>query len=400
MQTQITPDGSRILAEAEQALRACVHCGFCNAVCPTYQLLGDEADGPRGRIYLIKGMLEGNIAPAAARPHLDRCLTCRACEALCPSEVPYGRLLETGRARVEASRPTWDRLSRNMIKAVFPVRRLVAVFWGLGRRVRMILPSRLRRILGTAPAAAPMPGTGTRQALLFTGCVQASARPSINQAAAKVLGHLGWNIVPDRGGCCGALDQHLTDPEQARARMRRNIDAWWPLVAEGLEQIVVTASGCAVTLREYAHHLREDSVYSARAQAIADRVRDISECLPASALQALPLKTDTRRYALHRPCTLEFPVRLGPTLVTLLGSAGFKLAPETVDLACCGSAGSYALLQPGLADQLRTRKLASLTVHTPDAILTANIGCLLHLQAATSLPVRHWIEALAERLPD
>lgn len=400
MQTQIIPDGSSALAEAEKALRACVHCGFCNAVCPTYQVLGDEADGPRGRIYLIKELLEERISPAEARPHLDRCLTCRACEALCPSEVPYGRLLETGRARVEPQRRWTQRLSRTAIQTLFPGRRRVAALWTLGRQFAGVLPGRLRRILGPAANPAGASVKEGRRALLFAGCVQSAARPGINEAATRVLGHLGWEVLPDPGGCCGALDQHLADAQTAKMRMRHNIDAWWPLIEAGLECIVVTASGCAVTLREYAEHLKDDTIYAERARAVAMRVRDISECVPLAALQQVSLQADTCRYALHRPCTLEFPVRLGPGLSTLLVGAGFDLVPEHADLACCGSSGSYSLLQPQMADLLRQRKLAALTRAAPHAILTANIGCLLHLQAATPLPVLHWIEALARRLPD
>ncbi|MHB1528065.1 MAG: glycolate oxidase subunit GlcF [Acidiferrobacteraceae bacterium] len=390
---------------AERAIRACVHCGFCNAVCPTYQVLAEETDGPRGRIYLIKGLLEGRTDVASARRHLDRCLTCRACERACPSGVPYASLLETGRAVMEHAQPRsfGDRILRRLIRSVVPYRRRVRAFTALGRLMTPVLPRRVRRMLRESPemthlSAVPPKDTGHR-AMLFSGCVQEVVRPGINHAASRLLTTLGWRLQPDPGGCCGALSHHLSANEESLRFMRANVDAWWPLIESGLETIVVTASGCAAMLVDYGRLLAFDPTYGPKAQAIASRVRDLSACMNAQDIADLDLVPDTRTVALHRPCTLDHSLNQGAHLEALLRVAGFNLRPGSPDAGCCGSAGSYSLLEPSLAQALRRRKLAALGTSEVDLIVTANIGCQLHLAAGTRVPVQHWAQALALRLP-
>ncbi len=390
---------------AERAIRACVHCGFCNAVCPTYQVLGEETDGPRGRIYLIKGLLEGRIDVSSARPHLDRCLTCRACERACPSGVPYANLLETGRAVIESaqSRSFGDRILRRLVRSVVPYRQRVRALAALGQLMAPVLPSRARRMLRDGPGIAPLsrvpPKDTGHRAMLFSGCVQEVIRPGINRAASRLLSTLGWRLQPDPGGCCGALSHHLSAHEEALRFMRANVDAWWPLIESGLETIVVTASGCAAALVDYGRLLAFDPEYGPKAQVIASRVRDLSACIDARDIAGLGLVPDTRAVALHRPCTLDHSLNQGGHLEALLRAAGFNLRPGSNDIGCCGSAGSYSLLEPGLAQALRRRKLATLGAAEVDLIVTANIGCQLHLAAGTRVPVQHWAQALALRLP-
>lgn len=389
--------------DAERALRACVHCGFCNAVCPTYHVLAEEADGPRGRIYLIKSVLEGTGDAEAARLHLDRCLTCRACESLCPSGVPYAALLEVGREACgqAAPRPLWQTLLRSGLRWLFPYRARVSLVLGAARLLLPLLPRTLAQPLRPEPFSGRSPTRPRRgpRALLFSGCVQPAAKPGINQAAARVLSELGWEVLPDPGGCCGALSHHLTADAEAQAFMRRNIDAWWPLIEQGLDAIVITASGCTAMLKDYGRLLAHDPAYAGKAERVASLARDISQCLEPQDLAALALAPDTRQVALHRPCTLDHSVGAGDRLQRLLQAAGFVLVETGSEPACCGSAGTYSLLQPKLARRLRHLKLAALQSGRPDLILTANIGCLMHLQGGSPIPVQHWIQALAERLP-
>lgn len=389
--------------DAERALRACVHCGFCNAVCPTYHLLAEEADGPRGRIYLIKSVLEGTGDAEAAQVHLDRCLTCRACESLCPSGVPYAALLEVGREACRRAAPrTWGaRLLRRGLRLVFPYRGRVSAILRLVRLFLPLLPRTLAQPLRpepfpVRPTSAPQRGM---RALLFAGCVQPAAKPGINQAAERILTELGWEVLADPGSCCGALSHHLTAESEARRFMRHNIDAWWPLVETGLDAIVVTASGCTALLKDYGRLLADDQAYAEKAERISSLVRDISQCLEPQDLADLVLAPDSRRVALHRPCTLDHSVQAGDQLKRLLRAAGFVLTDVEPEPGCCGSAGTYSLLQPTLAKRLRHLKLAALQAGAPDVILTANIGCLMHLQGGSLVPVQHWVQALAERLP-
>ena len=399
MQTELaafirdTPEGR----EADAILRKCVHCGFCTATCPTYQLLGDELDGPRGRIYLVKQVLEGAMPTARTRLHLDRCLTCRACETTCPSGVQYGRLADIGRGIVEAKVPRspWQRALRAALAFALPRTRLFALALALGRPFRFLLPR-----LVPAPAAPagvwPAP-RHARRMLALAGCVQPALAPRINAAAARVLDRVGVTLVEAPGaGCCGALRYHLNDQAAGLDDMRRVIDAWWPAVERGeIEAIVMTASGCGATVKEYGHLLAHDPAYRDKAERIAALARDLSEVIP---LEAIPERTGLARIAYHAPCSLQHGQQLRGKAEALLARAGFELTPVPDAHLCCGSAGTYSILQPTLAAELRRRKVAALQSGAPVGIVTANIGCLVHLQAGTPVPVAHWVELLDEAL--
>lgn len=386
--------------EADSILRACVHCGFCTATCPTYQLLGDELDGPRGRIYQIKQVLEGAPATARVQQHLDRCLTCRSCETTCPSGVRYGRLLEIGREVVDdqvgrRGPPAWI---RRALLTIVPYRNRFAVALGLGRLARPLLPSALKAKVPPAPTAAgrwPMP-RHRRRVLVLEGCAQPVMAPEIDLALAQILDRIGLSIVATDTGCCGALPQHLSELDRARAMARRNIDVWWPEVEAGAEAIIVTASGCGVTVREYGDLLGEDSAYREKAARIAAMARDPVEILEAEDLTPLGQPgAGLGPVAFHTPCTLQHGMRLGGRVETVMRKLGFELAPVTDVHLCCGSAGSYSLLQPGLSGQLKHNKLRALTVSTPHQVATANIGCLQHLRDGSPVPVVHWLELVA-----
>ena len=389
--------------EADRILRTCVHCGFCTATCPTYQLLGDELDGPRGRIYQIKQVLEGQPATPRIQQHLDRCLTCRSCETTCPSGVRYARLLEIGREEVDRQVPRGlgQRLLRKALLGVLPHPRRFGLFVRAGSMVRSLLPAHLARPLPKSSHAAPWPESGhARRMLVFDGCAQPALAPTINAAAARVLDHLG--IQPLRApeaGCCGLLPQHLGEPETARVFARRNIDAWWPALEQGAEAIVVTASACAGMLKEYREILSSDPAYAAKAERVAELCLDISEVLEREDLGRLQTLGQGTRVAFHSPCTLQHGLGLGGRVEALLSRLGFELAPVPDSHLCCGSAGTYSLLQPELSDRLRAEKRRALTSGQPQAIATANIGCLSHLRDDRGPPVMHWIELLAERTP-
>jgi glycolate oxidase iron-sulfur subunit len=394
--------------EADAILRKCVHCGFCTATCPTYQLLGDELDGPRGRIYLIKQVLEGTAPTSKTQLHLDRCLTCRSCETTCPSGVRYGRLLEIGRPVVEqqVGRSRIEALKREALRAVIPNRAVFSALARLGQATRSLLPAALRRKVPPRPAPArPWPGTThARRMLLLDACGQPALSPATNAAAARVLDRLGITLVRALGvGCCGALSLHLGAQEEALGYMRRNIDAWWLHVERGVEAILTTASGCGVTVKEYGELLQHDAAYADKARRISALARDISEVLSGETakLKALILHPSSfilQRVVFHAPCTLQHGMKLKGGVETLLTDLGFSLAPIADAHLCCGSAGTYSILQPELSQRLLANKIAALTAHSPAAILTANIGCQSHLQTATQLPVRHWIEALDDIL--
>jgi glycolate oxidase iron-sulfur subunit len=381
-----TPQGR----EADAILRKCVHCGFCTATCPTYQLLGDELDGPRGRIYLIKQALEGAPVTAKTRLHLDRCLTCRACESTCPSGVQYARLADIGRAVVEARAPrgAWERLKRAALAFALPRTRLFAALLWLGQRVRFLFPRMV-----PAPAAPPGNWPAARHArrmLALAGCVQPALAPRINATAARVLDRAGISLVEaPRAGCCGAVRFHLNDQEAGLADMRALIDAWWPFVERGeVEAIAVTASGCGSTIKEYGHYLAHDPAYRDKAARIAALAKDLSEVVPLAPGAA------KGRIAFQSPCSLQHGQQIRGKVEALLAQAGYELAPVAEAHLCCGSAGTYSILQPALSAQLRARKLAALQNGAPEAIATANIGCLAHLQGEAQVPVRHWIEFL------
>lgn len=390
--------------EAEAILRKCVHCGFCTATCPTYQVLGDELDGPRGRIYLVKQVLEGAEPTAKTRLHLDRCLTCRSCETTCPSGVQYGRLLDIGRGIVErkTTRGGGDRMLRGLLAFVLPRRALFGFLLGLGRAFRPLLPAPLREkvhVRGGDPGAWPAP-RHARRLLALGGCVQPALAPEINAAAARVLDRIGISLVEVEGaGCCGALRFHLSDHEGGKADMRALVAAWAPQLEGGAEGIAITASGCGTMIAEYGHVLEGE----AGASRVAQAARDISQVIEAEAEaigRLLPAGRKRGRVAFHSPCTLQHGLRIKGTVEKLLERAGYELAPVRDAHLCCGSAGTYSVLQPAISAELRSRKLAALAEGEPVRIATANIGCLTHLQAGTSTPVRHWIQLLDEAMRD
>lgn len=386
--------------EADAILRSCVHCGFCTATCPTYQLLGDELDGPRGRIYLIKQVLEGHAPTRKTQRHLDRCLTCRACETTCPSGVRYGRLADIGRGVVERSvtRPLGERLARRLLRGIVPYAGRFRLLLRLGRALRPLLPGALQSKVPPRRVAGPWPDRPhARTMLVLAGCAQSAAAPDTNAAAARVLDRLGIRLLKASGaGCCGALSHHLSAEAEARAQMRRNIDAWWPHLQAGAEAIVMTASGCGAMVKDYGQLLADDPVYAKKAARVSALTHDLAEVLEKEALDRLGAHGGGRRVAFHAPCTLQHGQRLQGRVEAILSRLGFELTPVQDAHLCCGSAGSYSLLQPALARRLRDDKLASLRAGGPALIATANIGCQLHLESGTDLPVRHWIELVAE----
>ena len=410
MDTQITDElrATHAGRVAEEILRKCVHCGFCTATCPTYQLLGDELDGPRGRIYLIKQVLEGKPVTEKTRLHLDRCLTCRSCETTCPSGVKYSHLLDVGRAVVEQKLPRrlGDLLTRTLLKTVLPNPALFVPAVKLGRAMKPLLPSSLADKLPPVPSAAkPWPASSghRRRMLALAGCVQPALAPNINAATARVLDRLGIALVEEsKAGCCGAVRFHLNDQAAGKADMRRNIDAWWPHVEAGVDAIVVTASGCGVQVRDYGHLLAADPAYAAKAVRVSELCRDPADILAAEKVPLLallqPHATQRGKLAFHSPCTLQHGLKIRGVIEEFLQAAGYRLTPVADGHLCCGSAGTYAVLQPELAVRLRDNKLAALNAGGPEQVATANIGCLTHLQAGSALPVRHWIELIDEVL--
>ena len=405
MQTTLSEQARQLprAEEAESILRTCVHCGFCNATCPTYQLLGDELDGPRGRIYLIKQVLEGNPATHKTQQHLDRCLSCRNCETTCPSGVDYHNLLDIGRAVVDAQvpRPLGQRLLRVGLRSVVPN---AALFRGLvssGQVLRAWLPAPLQDKLPrnrTAAKTRPV-NRHARQVLLLEGCVQPSLSPNTNAAATRVLDRLGISVTPAReAGCCGAVYYHLDAQTTGLDRARRNIDAWWPGIESGAEAIVQTASGCGAFIKDYGHLLRSDPAYAEKAAKVSALARDLVQVLRDEPLEKLGVRSD-QRLAFHCPCTLQHGQKLGGAVEGILTRLGFKLTAVPDSHLCCGSAGTYSLTQPELSRQLRDNKLNALESCQPEVIVTANIGCQAHLDSAGRTPVRHWIELVEGALP-
>ena len=411
MQTQLapeyqnTPDGMA----AEAILRKCVHCGFCTATCPTYQLLGDELDGPRGRIYLIKQVLEGAEPTEKTRLHLDRCLSCRSCESTCPSGVHYTRLLDIGREVVEQKVPRSgsDAFMRGTLKNLLPRSMLFGAAMKLGQSVRMLLPGVLRAKVPPLSSAGPTPHRlHARQMVALAGCVQPSMYPNVNGATRRVLDRLGIQMVEAGGaGCCGAVRLHLNAAEGSRDDARRNIDAWWPLLEAGAECLVMTASGCGSHVLEYAHLLQDDPDYALKAARVVLATRDISEVITAEAdalgsllLNCVPLPESEKPLAFQSPCSLQHGLKIRGTVELLLTAAGYRLTPVADSHLCCGSAGTYSVLQPVLSQRLQANKIAALTAGAPATIASANVGCMAHLQGVTDVPVRHWIELIDERL--
>jgi len=399
--------------EAEAILRNCTHCGFCLTACPTYQLLGDELDSPRGRIYLIKQMLEGEPVTGKTQKHLDRCLTCRSCETTCPSGVRYGHLVDIGRgiAEQKVGRTPFQTLQRTVLRRTLISPALFGGLLKLGQIARPILPRVLKKSIPPARAATAWPQSHhARSMLVLDGCVQPALEPNINAATARLLDKLGITLKrAERAGCCGAVSYHLNAQEAGLDFMRRNIDAWLPHLEQGVEAIVMTASGCGVTVKEYGHLLKHDPVYADKAARVSAATRDISEVLLAEKerLMALLGKSGVNRdsrphkenkLAFHSPCTLQHGQKITGVIEALLTMAGFELTPVADQHLCCGSSGTYSLLQKQISRQLLKNKIGALESGAPAGIATANIGCLTHLQSGTAMPVRHWIELLDERL--
>jgi glycolate oxidase iron-sulfur subunit len=390
-----TPQGR----EAESILRACVHCGFCTATCPTYQLLGDELDGPRGRIYLMKQLLEGHEVTARTQLHLDRCLTCRSCETTCPSGVRYGHLVDIGRELVEerVPRPAPERWKRDFLRRFLLNRTLFGMALGLGRVMRPLLPASLAKSIPARRDPGPTPSARhARKMILLQGCVQPALSPSIDAALARVLDRASISLVTgDQPGCCGALPHHMNAHAEGLDYVRRMIDAWWPLVEQGAEAIVISASGCGAMVKEYGHLLREDSKYATKAARVSDLARDPIEVVEALWGELLPkAKKSGRRVAFHPPCTLQHGLKIRGRAEKLLRDLGFQLTPVADSHLCCGSAGTYSMLQPELSQRLKVNKVAAIEAGKPEIVASANIGCLTHIESGTTLPVVHWIELL------
>lgn len=395
--------------EADAILRSCVHCGFCLATCPTYQILGDELDSPRGRIYLIKQMLEGQPVTQKTQLHLDRCLTCRACETTCPSGVRYGALVDIGRNLVEQqiNRDAKTSAMRYTLRKLLPEQAIFDAVLKAGQMIRPFLPENLKRSI---PAQAKTAGTWpqakhARKMLVLDGCVQPTLAPGINAATARVLDRLGISLITaPNAGCCGAVAFHLNAQAEGLDYMRHNIDTWWPFVdREEVEAIVMTASGCGVTVKEYGHLLQHDRAYAEKARHISDLTKDISEIVHmeserlAHLLQPGSIAQKTK-LAFHSPCTLQHGMKIRGTVEEILIASGFDLTHVPDAHLCCGSAGTYSILQPELSQQLLKNKAAALESGSPELIATANIGCLMHLKNGTQKPVKHWVELMDERL--
>ena len=405
MQTNLAPQyvGTPEGEAAEAILRKCVHCGFCTATCPTYQLLGDELDGPRGRIYLMKQVFEGATPTRKTQQHLDRCLTCRNCESTCPSGVQYGHLVDVGRKVVDAQvpRPMGERMLRWALKEGLPSP-LFAPAMKLGQAVRGVLPAKLKAKVPAPQTAGAWPTqTHARKVLMLAGCVQPAMMPNVNTATARVLSAAGiQTVVAPKAGCCGAVKFHLNDQDGGMAHMRANIDAWWPYVEQGVEAIVMNASGCGVMVKDYGHVLKDDAAYAAKAKRISELTQDLSELLPdlvpvlKPKLNAAAL-ANAGMQAFHPPCTLQHGQQLKGGVEKHLAELGFAVQVANTEAhLCCGSAGTYSVLNPEISTTLRDRKLGHLDALQPKAILSANVGCISHLQSGTDVPVKHWVEVL------
>lgn len=389
--------------EADSILRRCVHCGFCTATCPTYQLLGDELDAPRGRIYLIKQLLEGNEVTRKTQIHLDRCLTCRSCETTCPSGVNYHRLADIGREMLEEKvrRPLHERLMRYSLRKILPYRSRFSTLIKIGRLLSPLMPLVITNKIPARQTAKPWPTeTASRTMLVLNACAQEDGAPNTNAAAARVLNKLGIQLIDaNKAGCCGAVSYHLAQPEEGKDFMRNNIDAWWPYIEQGAEAIVITASGCGAMVKEYGDVLKDDAVYADKAKRISELCKDISEVLAAEDLSRLKTNSKGMKVAFHSPCTLQHGQRITGIVETILHNAGFTLTHVADSHLCCGSAGTYSILQGKLSKQLLGNKVEALESEQPEVIATANIGCHLHIASGANVPVRHWIELLEDVLP-
>ena len=409
MQTNVTdallktPQGQ----QAQSILRACVHCGFCTATCPTYQLLGDELDSPRGRIYLIKQVLEGKQPTLKTRTHLDRCLTCRACETTCPSGVKYAQLVDIGRELVEQQVPRGfiESAQRYLLRQIIPYQKRFLFLLTMGRMFKPVLPGFLREKIPSRQRAAQWPDqTHQRKMLVLTGCAQQVVTPRTNSATASVLNHLGIELIEAKNAaCCGAVSHHLNEKNETQRFIKQNIDAWWPRIEQGVETIISTASGCGVMLKDYGHLMADDPQYAEKARRISELAKDISEVLSNehALVGKLSEKTTTRaKIAFHSPCTLQHGLQINGLVENILKQCGYLLTQVNDAHLCCGSAGTYSILQPALSGKLLNNKVQSLEAEQPDFIVTANIGCQMHLNTKSSRPVMHWIELIEQVLEE
>lgn len=386
-----------VALEAQSLIKACVHCGFCTATCPTYQHFHDERDGPRGRIYLIKQLLEGNAVSEKTHQHLDRCLSCRSCETTCPSGVRYGRLIDLGKKMMEEQvlRSSLDRLQRLALRKVLPYPKRFGPLLKLGQTARPLLPGALKAKIPSKQKPSVWPANShARRMLALRGCAQSVATPNTNACTARVLDKLGITLAEEpQAGCCGAVDYHLSAHDTAMNAMRKNIDAWWPAIEAGAEAIVITASGCGVMVKEYGELLADDPLYAEKAKAISELSKDISEVLLSENLELLTLDGQ-KKTAFHCPCTLQHGLKLTDTVEQILERVGIPLTKTRDKHLCCGSAGTYSLLQADTSQKLLDKKLIALYIDNPEQIVTANVGCQLHLSSKSDVPVKHWIELL------
>ena len=391
------------IQQANSILRSCVHCGFCTATCPTYQLLGDELDSPRGRIYLIKNLLEGATVTRKTQLHLDRCLTCRSCETTCPSGVRYSRLLDIGRGIVEqqVQRPAHVKLIRWSLRQVLSRPKLFSILLKIGQTTSVLLPSVIKKKIPPRRALTPWPKENhtKRTMLVLDGCAQPSASPNTNAATARILNNFGITLLrAPQAGCCGAVNYHLSAHDAGLDNMRNNIDAWWPYIEAGAEAIVITASGCGAMVNEYAELLANDPMYAEKAKRVTELAKDISEVMINEDISKLKITAieKYKRIAFQSPCTLQHAQKITGTVENILVQAGYQLTQVADSHLCCGSSGTYSILQPKLSQQLLKNKLKALQEHQPECIVTANIGCQLHLETKSAVPVKHWIELLDE----
>ena len=404
MQTNISKqfENNPAVQEAEEILRSCVHCGFCTATCPTYQILGDELDSPRGRIYLIKQLLEGSEVTEKTRTHLDRCLTCRSCETTCPSGVRYGRLVEVGREVIEKKVPRnfSERLQRSLIRKIVPYPGRFSILLKMAQLSKPFLPGSLRAKLPQKGLSRAVKVTSQkRKMLVLDGCIQSVITPATNQAAMRVLEKLGIELqVAPKAGCCGAVSHHLSEQDEGLDFMRRNIDAWWPYIESECEAVISTASGCGAVVKDYGDLLKLDSQYAEKAKRVSELAKDFGEILAKEKLPEIDKQKVSRKVAFHSPCTLQHGQKLAGLVENILTGIGFTLTYVEDSHLCCGSAGTYSILQPELSQQLLENKLSSLQKEQPDVIATANIGCQMHMASKAGVPVKHWIELLDEVL--
>ncbi|MCA3554963.1 glycolate oxidase subunit GlcF [Aestuariivirga sp.] len=426
MQTNFTAEqlATPRIGTANQILRKCVHCGFCTATCPTYVLLGDELDSPRGRIYLIKNMLEsGEPADAKTVKHLDRCLSCLSCMTTCPSGVNYMHLVDEARAHVEETyrRPPFERLLRNVLAYTMPRPRLFRLSLIGARLASPLAPvaksfgaTRIAALLGLTPKRMPAPepigrpgiyparGQKKGRVALLMGCVQSVLDPGINAATIRLLNRLGFEVVVSgEEACCGSLTHHMGKEADALARARRSIDQW---TKADVDAVIVTASGCGTTIKDYGHMLRHDAAYAEKAKAISAKAKDVTEFL---IMQDLPEARGGLRLAYHSACSMQHGQKIRTEPQKLLRRAGFTVMDVPEGHLCCGSAGTYNILQPEIATRLRDRKVANIEQLSPQAIATGNIGCITQIGLGTKIPILHTVELLdwayggpkPERLP-